>query len=274
MVTDSSVTLPDESLKTAKDCIRMGPVPGWVESCPFRMDFKAKQAGHVTHLLFDQQINAELRQTYFHVACAWTQCRQCRMSPHGGWNSNRNTSRSPCTRSKRGGVKRSSIMPISPRRAWWIARPPVRRCKTGWLFYSCWKTSGPATFWNGVTLSRAGRCCCWTSARDVHPSGRDAGWEILFFVAFRSFAPDAMEIFRAGMAAGGKRESRGNAMDLDSGQLSGPCSRRTNTPDWHIAHPWIQISDCPDWGMVAAAFAEAWEEDEDDATVAGDRREK
>ena len=40
-----------------------------------------------------------------------------------------------------------------------------------------------------------------------------------------------------------------------------------NTPGWHIAYPWIQISDCPDWGTVAAAFAEAWKEDEDDATV-------
>jgi hypothetical protein len=40
-----------------------------------------------------------------------------------------------------------------------------------------------------------------------------------------------------------------------------------NTPAWHVAYPWIQLSDCPDWGMVAAAFSEAWEENEDDEAV-------
>jgi transglutaminase-like putative cysteine protease len=40
-----------------------------------------------------------------------------------------------------------------------------------------------------------------------------------------------------------------------------------DTPDWYIAHPWIQISDCPDWGTISAAFTEAWEEDEDDDAV-------
>jgi hypothetical protein len=40
-----------------------------------------------------------------------------------------------------------------------------------------------------------------------------------------------------------------------------------NTPGWHVAYPWIQISDWPDWGTVAAAFAEAWKEAENDATV-------
>jgi hypothetical protein len=38
-----------------------------------------------------------------------------------------------------------------------------------------------------------------------------------------------------------------------------------NMPDWHIAYPWIQVSDCPDWGTIAAAFAEAWPEEEDAA---------
>src|ERR1035441_8916915 len=64
----TTATQPAESLITAKVRIRMGPVPGWVESCPFRMDFKAKQDGHVTYLLFDRQIHAEFQQTYIHVA--------------------------------------------------------------------------------------------------------------------------------------------------------------------------------------------------------------
>src|SRR5271168_132136 len=68
MVSDSSAMQHGESLIAAKDRIQMGPVPAWVEACPFQMDFKDTQARSATHLLFDRQIHAELHQTYFHVA--------------------------------------------------------------------------------------------------------------------------------------------------------------------------------------------------------------
>jgi hypothetical protein len=40
-----------------------------------------------------------------------------------------------------------------------------------------------------------------------------------------------------------------------------------NTPPWFVAYPWIQVSDCPDWTTVAAAYAEAWKEEENDAAA-------
>jgi len=46
-----------------------------------------------------------------------------------------------------------------------------------------------------------------------------------------------------------------------------------NTPEWCISYPWIQVSDCPDWGTVAAAMAETWREDNDDPTLAEIARE-
>jgi hypothetical protein len=41
-----------------------------------------------------------------------------------------------------------------------------------------------------------------------------------------------------------------------------------NTPDWYISCPWIQISDCPDWGTVAVAIAKAWKEESDETVLA------
>ena len=41
-----------------------------------------------------------------------------------------------------------------------------------------------------------------------------------------------------------------------------------NTPDWHLAYSWMQVSDCPDWNMVGAAIANAWPEPADDAALA------
>jgi hypothetical protein len=32
----------------------------------------------------------------------------------------------------------------------------------------------------------------------------------------------------------------------------------SNTPPWHLADHWVQLSDLPDWGTVAAGFAAAW----------------
>ena len=32
-----------------------------------------------------------------------------------------------------------------------------------------------------------------------------------------------------------------------------------NVPAWHLASPWIQVSDCPDWGIVARSVTSMWE---------------
>lgn len=41
-----------------------------------------------------------------------------------------------------------------------------------------------------------------------------------------------------------------------------------NIPSWHLACPWIQISDCPDWGVIARAVTAVWEQGAEDAAVA------
>jgi hypothetical protein len=40
-----------------------------------------------------------------------------------------------------------------------------------------------------------------------------------------------------------------------------------HTPSWHLAPPWMQVSDCPDWGTVGTAVARAWQEVPEDEAV-------
>lgn len=42
----------------------------------------------------------------------------------------------------------------------------------------------------------------------------------------------------------------------------------SNLPSWHLAFPWVQVSDCGDWGIVAKAILAAWSKVTDGASVA------
>ena len=68
MITERSATQDGDLLMAAKEQIQTAPIPGWVDDCPFRFDFPAQPGGAVTHLLFEQQVHAELRQTFCHAA--------------------------------------------------------------------------------------------------------------------------------------------------------------------------------------------------------------
>ena len=50
-----------------------------------------------------------------------------------------------------------------------------------------------------------------------------------------------------------------------SGEAYTPPKPESNMPDWHTCHPWLRLSDCPDWNTVAAGFFKAWEPAETDA---------
>ncbi|MDR1281638.1 MAG: DUF3857 domain-containing protein [Opitutaceae bacterium] len=39
-------------------------------------------------------------------------------------------------------------------------------------------------------------------------------------------------------------------------------------PEWNIIAPWIQVSDCPDWGAIARSLHQAWPEAPEDAAAA------
>ena len=68
MADDANPFTGTDVLVDARKRINTGSVPAWVVSCPFDDNFKAKDAGQVTHLFFGRQIHAENRQTHYHQA--------------------------------------------------------------------------------------------------------------------------------------------------------------------------------------------------------------
>ena len=53
---------------TARERVRIGAAPDWIVPCLYDADFKEKVRGSLTHLLIEQQVHAELHQTFVRVA--------------------------------------------------------------------------------------------------------------------------------------------------------------------------------------------------------------
>src|SRR6266571_6840482 len=52
----------------ARERVRIGAAPDWIVPCLYDADFKERVRGPVTHLLIEQQVQAELHQTFVRVA--------------------------------------------------------------------------------------------------------------------------------------------------------------------------------------------------------------
>ena len=267
MVSDNSVTQPEESLMAAKDRIQMGPVPAWVDSCPFRIDFQAKHAGHVTYLLFDQQIHAGLRQTYFHVALRldtmqavqdespWRldfEPRHQQITLHSikTWRGEAQFDHANLS-SARVVDRQAAGSALQDRLALFLMLEDIR--------------PGDVLEWCYTVESRTLLLPEHCASIFTLPAGAPVGkfyFSLLFNpsrpMRWRSSVPEWQPV---------EKQNNGEILWIWTRDNYPGLWAEENTPDWHIAYPWIQISDCPDWGMIAAAFAEAWREDEEDATV-------
>src|ERR1700677_1290065 len=62
--------LPDirELTALARHRVQVGPPPDWILPCPYHMEFEPKLRGSLTYLLTEQQVHAELHQTYLRSA--------------------------------------------------------------------------------------------------------------------------------------------------------------------------------------------------------------
>ena len=267
MVTDCSATQHGEPLAAAKDRIRIGPVPGWVDSCPFRIDFEAKAAGHVTYLLFDRQIHAELGQTYHHVALRLDTMQA--VQNESPWR-----------------------LDFEPRHQQ-ITLHSIKTCRSDAQFDHANLSSARVVDRQAAGSALQDRLTLLLMLEDVRPgdvlewcytvesqpkllpehcasiftlpAGATIG-KFYFSLFFNSSRPMR---WKCSVPEWQPVETRNSAM------VHWICTRENypglrpeeNTPGWFVAHPWIQISDCPDWGTIAAAFAEEWKEDEDDPVV-------
>ena len=267
MVSDSSATQPEESLIAAKDRIRMGLVPGWVESCPFRIDFRAKPAGHVTYLLFDQQIHAGHGQTYFHVALRLDTMQA--VQNESPWRLDFEPRHQHITlhsiKTWRGDAQFDHANLSSARVVDRQAAGSALQDRMTLLLMLEDIRPGDVLEWCYTVESRSLLLPEHCASIFTLPAGAPVGkfyFSLLFNpsrpMQWRSSVPEWQPV---------QKQNNGEILWVWNRDSYPGLRPEENTPDWHIAYPWIQISDCPDWGTVAAAFAEAWKEDEDDATV-------
>jgi hypothetical protein len=251
----------------AKDRIRMGPVPGWVDSCPFRIDFKAKQAGHVTYLLLDQQIHAGLRQTYFHVALRLDTMQA--VQDESPWQLDFEPRHQQITlhsiKTWRGGAQFDHANLSSARMVDRQAAGSAPQDRLALLLMLEDIRPGDVLEWCYTVESRPLLLPEYCASIFTLPAGAPVGkfyFSLLFNpsrpMRWRSPAPEWQPV---------EKQNNGEVLWVWTRDNYPGLRPEENTPEWHIAHPWIQISDCPDWGTIAAAFAKGWKEDEDDAAV-------
>jgi hypothetical protein len=267
MVTDSPVMPHGESLIAAKDRIRMGPVPGWVEACPLPVDFKAEPAGNVTYLLMDRRIHAELRQTYFHVALRLETMQA--VQNESPWRLDFQPSQEQVAlhwiKTRRGGAS-SDHANLSAARV--VDRQAAGSALHDRLTLSLMLEDirpGDILEWCYTVESRPLLLPEHCASIFTLPAGAPVG-RFYFSLLFNPSRPMQWKSSVPEWQPVEKRNNDGVLWIWTRDNHAG-LRPEENAPDWHIAHPWIQVSDCPDWGTISAAFAEAWKEDEDDATV-------
>jgi len=267
MVADNLATQSTESLTAAKGCIQMGPVPGWVESCPFPSEFQDSMSGNVTYLLFDQQVHAELRQTYHHVALRLDTMQAVQIqSP---WRLDFEPRRQQIvlhsiktwrgeTQFDHGNLAASRVVDRE------AAGSELQNRLTLLLMLEDLRP-GDVLEWSYTTESRPillpERCTSIFTLPTGAPVGKfyfSAIFDRSRAMQWKSSVPEWQPV---------KKKSKGDIQWIWTQEDYPGISPEQNMPEWIVAYPWIQISDCADWGMIGEAFAEAWRGKEDDSAV-------
>jgi hypothetical protein len=258
MLTEGAVTETGNALEAAKEHIHVGPVPEWVVPCSFAMDFKPKQPGQASHLLWCKQIHAEKHETFIQtvVRLETIQAVQNNLQGRIAFDPSRQQFTLHWVKIHRGGealdrtsldnfrcVQREKDGFISPNRVTlMLSMDDVR---PGDALDFCYTVGEPpalggdycegfCAMTGGAAMGRHyfsvrfhdGRPLHWKSSTpDLRPEETRVGDEIQWAWSRENFSSPRPE---------------------------------ENTPPWHLAYPWIQVSDYPDWGTIAGAFAEAW----------------
>jgi len=255
MLADSIVLQPGNLVDAAKERIQTGPLPDWVVPCSFDLDFKPETPGQVTYLLWDKQLHAEKHQEYTHAA-----------------------------------VRLETLQAVQRESEWRIDCDPRRQKVTvHWIKIHRGEQQFDQTQLNNLRPSAGGGDGCQTLALLLEGVRLGDILEWCYTIEERPvltagtcacfFAPPAEaplgKLFVSVRFNGSRRMKwKSSAKDLTPVEaqgindvqwvwarenLAGSVSEE-DTPAWRVGHPWIQVSDCPDWETVAADFAVAWNE--------------
>jgi hypothetical protein len=270
MPDDTNPFTSADVLVDARKRISIGPVPAWVVSCPFDADFKAKGASQVTHLFVSRQIHAENRQTHYHLAMRLETMQavqhqsqwQLQFEPRTQlvtlhWIKVRrgNQEFDHANLGKIRLLQREEGLERFVIHGWCTLLLLLEDVRPGDIIESCYTIE---------TRPRLlpGNCASFFTLPQGIPVGK-----FHFSLRFNESRPMKWKSASADLKPTENREN-GNVMWVWTGENYEEPGPEPNTPDWYISCPWIQISDCPDWGTVAVAIAQAWKEESDETVLA------
>jgi len=254
-------------LVDAKNHLRIGPVPDWVVSCPFDAGFKAKETSQATHLFISRQIHAENHQTHYHQAMRLETIQavqhqsqwQLQFEPRtqlvtlhwikirrGDQEFDHTNLGKIRLLQREEGLERFVI------HGWCTLLLLLEDVRPGDIIESCYTIE---------TQPRLlpGNCAAFFALPQGFPVGK-----FHFSLRFDESRPMKWKSASADLQPAETLEN-GNVMWVWTGEDYEEPGPEPETPDWFISCPWIQISDCPDWGTVAMAVDKTWKTEGDEA---------
>jgi hypothetical protein len=257
-------------LVAARERLNIGPVPGWVIPCPFNFDYKAKETSPVTYLFYGRQIHAEQKQIHHHWAMRLETLQA--VQHQSQWQFQFEPQTQSLTlhwiKIRRGNQAydhtsldkiRLLQREVGPERfvvrGWCTLLLLLEDVRPGDIIESCY-TIGSRP------LLLPEHCAAFF----VLPPGAPVG-RFHFALKFDESRPMKWKSGAADLTPVETRD-KGERFWVWSGENCEEPGWEPNTPDWYIAGPWVQISDCPDWGTVARAVSEAWKEEDVDPILA------
>jgi hypothetical protein len=256
-----------DTIAIAKNRIRTGDVPSWVNDCSLDLEFKTDHHDHLTYLLFDRQIHAERREVFEHTAIRLETLEAVQHQSQWRWQFE------PRTQSvilhflkiRRDGTE---INHLNFEKGHLLQREEGldRLMIHGWF-----------TFLLVLDDVRPGDILEWAVTTETNH-------QLLpkYHVSFFNL-PEWASVGRYHYsllfdpARSMQWKSSGSELKPTEQQADGltvwvwtadkyvGLKREPNTPAWYVSAPWIQVSDCPDWQTVATAISETWSRQEDGA---------
>lgn len=270
MQDDINFSTNDGSLAMAKKCLRVGPVPTWVIPSQFDPGFKSGYSGPVTCLLINRQFHAEHRQAYVRTV---TRLETMQAVQHESqWQIQFEPRMQSvvlhCIKIHRGDME-IDYTNLEKMRFLQREEGLERFVIDGWVtLLLVLEDVRPSDVMEVCyTIETLPRLlpeyfnCFFTL-----PQGVQIG-EYLFSICFDESRPMN---WKSSSAETPPIEVSDNGQTFwvwEGGNLVVP-ETEVNTPDWYLSTPWVQVSDCPDWGTVAAALSAAWKTGEDDGALA------
>jgi hypothetical protein len=270
MADDTDFPTSADVLVDARKHISVGPVPAWVVSCSFDSAFKARETCPVTHLFVSRQIHAGNRQTCYHLAMRLETIQA--VQNQSQWQ----LQFEPRTQSvtlhwikvRRGNqefdhtdlakirlLQREEGLERFVIHGWCTLLLLLEDVRPGDIVESCYTIETRAAL-------LPGNCAAFF----ILPQGVMVG-KFHFSVQFDESRSMKWKAASADLKPTETRES-GKVLWVWTGDNYEEPGPEKNTPAWYLSCPWIQISDCPDWGTVAVAMAKVWTVECDETVLA------